>query len=742
MSANELAKALPRVFLGALLNQAEQWLGEDALAAFDAAISSPDGSFLEDFRGWLRAGDTERQLRAVARQAEAYVREHCQDGELQQVFTLGFASLPQVQNALAELPQRADDEAIRRELAAAVARDFPGLEEAQVKRASECYARALEYALLAHKDLALLVIGRAVFQSRAQQSEAFARINEKLDEVLSLLEQGQVPDEAALTVLRQALVENQLLIGGDVENSVVIVGNNNVVQVSGQLLSELRKRVTLPGDLPLGSHLPFARNAIFTGREEELAGLARSLLEEGESAVVQQAVAGMGGVGKTQLAVEFAYRYGYRLAGVHWLDLSDPRQLDEQIARNGLQMGIDPWPEAQPEQVAATLRAWRAGGPRLLILDNYEEPDSASAVLGRLHGAELRLLITTRSKNWHPGLGLKTLVLDEFSPAESLTFLRRWLSEERAGDDELAELAERLGRLPLALELAGRYLHRLKTKAVSEYLSELESALEHRSMQGWKPELGNPTGHDLSLAQTFFLSWQRIESEAARRVLQAAGYCAPGEPLPLEALAGVAGGADELHEALADLAGLGLLKDGDSPTMHPLVAEFARGLDEGGEVLADLAAGLADLVNRLNEEADRTGNYALFAPLIPHVRAVARALGEKKNEDERAANAAAWLWNSLGYHLHDVAEYEGAKAAYERALKILEANLGKDHPNVATLVNNLGSVLQALGDLEGAKAAYERALEAFVKFLPPDHSHITIVRNNLRSLGLGSNETE
>ncbi|MBB6030224.1 tetratricopeptide repeat protein [Oceanithermus desulfurans] len=735
MNPRELAKAFPRVLVGALLNKAEQWLGEDALAALDVAISSPDGSFLEGLSGWLRADDAERKLRAVARQAEVYVRGQCKDDELQQVFSLGFAGLPQVQDALTELPQRMGTEAIRHELAAAVARDFPRLEKAQVIKASECYAQALEYALLTHKDLALLVIGRAVFQIRAQQSEEFARVNEKLDEVLKLLGQGQVPSEAALAVFRQALVNNRLLIDGDVENSMVIVGNNNVVQLSGQLLSELRKRVTLPGDLPLGSYLPLARNTIFTGREKELAELARALLEEGENAVVQQAVAGMGGVGKTQLAVEFAYRYGYRLAGVHWLDLSDPEQLDEQIARNGLEMRLDPWPDKQPEQVSATLHAWRADGPRLLILDNYEDPDNANMVLGRLHGAELRLLITTRSRNWHAGLGLKTLALDEFSPAESLAFLRRWLPEARARDDELAELAERLGHLPLALELAGRYLHRLKTKAVSEYLSELECALEHRSMKGWKPGLGNPTGHDLSLAQTFSLSWQRLESEVARRVLLAAGYCAPGEPLPLEALEGVGGSADALQEALADLLGLGLLKEGEPPTIHPLVAEFARGLDEEGEVLADFAAKIADLANRLNSEADRAGNYALFAPLISHVRAVARAVEKRKIEDERVIAAAAQLWNSLGYHLNAVAEYKGAKAAYERALEILEDHLGEDHPNVATLVNNLGSVLKALGDLQGAKAAFERALEIFVTFLPPDHPHIKIVRNNLRSLG-------
>jgi len=782
LEPRELVSALPRVLVGALLNQGKLWLGEDGLAALDAALSSPDGSFLESLRGWVRSKDAERQLLAIAEQAEEYVREHCQDSELRQVFPLGFASLPSVQEALAELPRRLDGEAVRRALAAAIKRDFPNLREEQVEKASNCYARALDHAMLGHEDLALLVIGRAVFEIRARQNEEFARVNEKLDEVLSLLSQGQIPDEADLAVLRQALVENHLLIGGDVKNSIVIVGSNNTVQISGQLLQLLSKKVTLPGDLPPGSYLPLARNAIFTGREEELAELARFLLKNGENAVVRQAIAGMGGVGKTQLAVEFAYRYGHRFAGVHWVDMSAPERLDEQIARNGLEMGLTPWPEKQPEQVAATLKAWRRSGPRLLILDNYESPKSASEILGRLSGAELRLLITTRNKGWHLGLGLKELALDEFSPEESLAFLRRWLPEERAGDGELARLAERLGHLPLALELAGRYLNRLKNKTVKDYLDELENALEHRSMKGWKPELGNPTNHDLSLQQTFALSWQEVKSEAARRVLIAAGYCAPNESLPLEALEGVAGGADELDEALTDLKGLGLLKEGSPPAIHPLVAEFARGLDKEKEVLTSFVEKLADLAVRLNSEEDQTGDYTRFSPLVPHVRAVAGAVEGGKIADKEAATVAARLWNSLGYHLHDVADYEGAKAAFERALKIFEAQLGKDHPNVATLVNNLGNVLQDLGDLKGAKAAFERALEideavygpdhpevatdvnnlggvlqdlgdlkgakaAFEralaileKFLPSDHPHIKIVRNNLQSLD--NNEAE
>ena len=122
------------------------------------------------------------------------------------------------------------------------------------------------------------------------------------------------------------------------------------------------------GPLPPGSRLPFGRNALFTGREDSLKRLARALVhDEAPSALVTQAVAGMGGVGKTQLAVEFGYRYGRFFYGVHWLNAGSPAGLGAEVAACGAAMGLELWPEKQPEQVARTLGAWRRSGPRLVV---------------------------------------------------------------------------------------------------------------------------------------------------------------------------------------------------------------------------------------------------------------------------------------------------------------------------------------------------------------------------------------
>jgi len=489
-----------------------------------------------------------------------------------------------------------------------------------------------------------------------------------------------------------------------------------------------------PGPLPPGSHMRFPRNALFTGRVEPLQALARALLEgDGRSALVTQAVAGMGGVGKTQLAVEFAYRYGRFFHGVHWVNAGEPEAVGVEVAACGGAMSLPDWPEKQPEQVARTLGEWQRGGPRLVVLDNMEQVGTAQEWLARLGGGAVRVLVTARRTDWPGFLGLRPLRLESFTPEESRAFLRQHLPAGRATEADLQALAERLYHLPLALELAGRYLAGHARLPVADYLVRLESMWEHSSMAGWREELGNPTGHDLRLVETFAVSWERVEGETARRLFLLAGYCAPNQPIPCEVLEEAAGIDREACDgALGVLTGLGLLEMGHpeaGPTVHPLLAEYGRAIvpssPEGEGVLGALAGALARLARAANHQMDQTGSPSHFVPLLPHVRLVAEGAEEEGLED------TASLWNSLGYHLNRVADLAGARAACERALAIAERAFGPDHPKVATDVNNLGSVLQALGDLAGARAACERALAIDERAFGPDHPEVAIRVNNL-----------
>ncbi len=169
---------------------------------------------------------------------------------------------------------------------------------------------------------------------------------------------------------------------------------------------------TLParGLIPPGSRMPYGENPNFVGREEELKQLAQSLFNaNGNTAAAitpAAAASGIGGVGKTQLAIEYAYRYGRYYHGVHWINMQDvfadeqvsiESRVNEEIAACGRAMELPHFPDELEDQVRVTLQAWRQSAPRLIILDNIEETGVYNLIRQKFQGQHV--LITTRAMN-------------------------------------------------------------------------------------------------------------------------------------------------------------------------------------------------------------------------------------------------------------------------------------------------------------------------------------------------------
>lgn len=644
---------------------------------------------------------------ALARVEDEFVRT-CRDKHAADALRqLPVYDLPDVPDALwtfyRQTDERALGEILRRELGR-----VHGLTKERVDDAVKGYLRLLRPAFLnVDAELREKIMARAAVESAEANVEAL----ETLKAILRVLSEGGG---------KQGAAGNRYDLPGDFRGASVYIqstinSNAEVKDMKG----------TQPGALPPGSWLGgFPRNALFTGRDEELKRLEEALLgKESASTVISQAIRGMGGIGKTQLAVEFAYRHGYRLRGVHWLDLREAEQLDTQIAQCGAEMRMEGWPKELPEQVIATLARWKQDGPRLVILDNFEETKKGAQVLGRLQDPNLRLLITSRRTDWAKNLGLQPLELDVLSEDESVKFLRNY-TEQRFTEDELRKLARRLGCLPLALELAGRYLEKHESVTLAEYEKKFGEGLGHETLKGFRGELPDASGHDRDLMECFAVSWKDVTDEKAQEAFQMAGYCAPNTAIPREVFAAALECEGEAcDEALSELEGLGLLKEG--LVMHPLLAEYARTLDGDKKALERLTDKLADIAVQRNRDVQRTANYALFQSILPHVRSVGEFAEAAKIE------RGGTLWNEVGFYLHPLADYKGAQAAFERAIAIGEKAFGTDHPQVAIYVNNLGSVLRALGDLAGAKAAFERALKIDEASYGPEHPNVAIRLWNL-----------
>ena len=204
-------------------------------------------------------------------------------------------------------------------------------------------------------------------------------------------------------------------------------------------------------------------------------------------------------------------------------------------------------------------------------------------------------------------------------------------------------------------------------------------------MQNWKTESKSLTGHDLSLLQTFARSWEHVQDANTQNLFIACGYCAPNTPIPAAILQAALGEEnDACDECLNDLLSLGLLKEGTS--IHPLLAQFALKLDIDHKLLKEFSDALGEIAARTNKEEAQSGVYSLFTPILPHVRNVA------EHSEKQGLDAAGLLWNELGVHIKILADYAGAKAAYERALKILEKFLPPNHPSIKIVRGNLESL--------------------------------------------------
>jgi len=584
-------------------------------------------------------------------------------------------------------------------------------------------------------------------------------------DVLSIIEKlnAGMAEKVEIDALQAALSGGKLVlaqrgsiaVGESVNGSILLAGETIHFTLTAEALEKLMPKAYLPppapsfdqlpapGTLPPGYHMPFERNQAFTGREQELRSLAKNLPGP-------VAVTGPGGVGKSQLVVEFCYRWGRYFHGVHWINAIHPETIAAEIAVCGAEMGLPGWPNDQPSQIQRTLRAWQEQPLRLVILDNLEEPAALQTWLPRLVG--VHLVITSRQERWPGGL-LKTLVIETLPRPKSLVLLQT-LAPRLSGchESQLNALAERLGDWPLALDLAGRYLEDRPGISTDDYLHELDTAgsvLAHTSQKDWTTQADSPTDHATSLHATFQLSWQRLAEKSpidarAAQLFCLAGWCAPNTPVPPRLLWQAAAedpemlsveegdlGKDfhrhllsvppECDRTLNRLYALGLARRLDTgPTLHPLLAEFARSL-ANASALEHLAQALAMTSN----QAIDTGLPAAGLLLRPHLQTVAQWAETHRLED------AGTLWNNLGSHMEMLAEYTLAQTAFTKALALNEQVFGTLHPKLVISLCNLGRVQSRLADLSLARSTLEQALMLGRHVLGPQNAVIVTILSNL-----------
>ena len=400
----------------------------------------------------------------------------------------------------------------------------------------------------------------------------------------------------------------------------------------------------------------------------------------------------------------------------------------------GLADALDlPDREATDQRVVVeAVRKWlQQNGYWLLVFDNAGEP---AAVRGYLpQGATGHVIITSRNPSW--GAVANSLSVEVMERTEAIGFLHKRTGQ--ADDEATDKLAAALGDLPLALEQAGSYIE-ATGGSLSKYLN-LFLAHQEKLLSDYGPS----TDYRDTVATTWKLSFQQAGegSPAAADLLNLCAFLAPddiprellsewSEHLP-EPLAEAVVDTLAFDHAVAALRRSSLVEArGDALSVHRLVQAVTRDRlrEDAQETWAEAAVRLLD--SAFPFESDDVRTWPQCARLLPHALEAAR----HTEELEVAQEPTGRILNQVGVYLRGRAQFPAARAAFERALKIVEAAFGPDHPNVATTVNNLGLVLQELGDLEGAKSNYERALKIDEAAFGPDHPEVASIVGNLGGL--------
>ena len=549
--------------------------------------------------------------------------------------------------------------------------------------------------------------------------------------------------------------------------------------ISAQAISESPAKQTMPlHNLP---HVSIGKR--FQGRETELAGLRSTLLETGVEAVTQtRVVNGLGGIGKSRLALEYAWSFGASYETICFITADTPDEIQTNLANCNR---LPDLPDLRAEGEAhrfEVVRSWFATHDGwLLILDNVDQIEALQAVLGLLPDLQRgHVLITSRLTSWP-----RTMVnqaLDFLDEATACRFLLEETEHNRKhehGEPEVAlQLAKQLDGLPLALEQACAHINH-EGLSLSEYQREWQQHLSEVLHWHKDPSSSYPN----SVAATWLHSIQRV-SVTARTLLRLAGLMAP-EPLQVAVFEGeavvaqaVTAMAEELSleatpqkvvAALAELASYSLItREAGTIKLHRLVQEVLRGrIPEAARPSWVLWALRLIHAFAPGDTENDPNSWPVWQSLRPHVTRLfgeAQTLAIAEPTDELIRNLTMYLraqalygearqlleamlalWQTAGVNeaglgvtrtclalvLKDLGALVEARDLFRLNLASYQDIYEEGHAEIAVTQSNLAMVLKDLVELEEARELLRAALASDQKSYPPGHPTIARCQSNL-----------
>jgi tetratricopeptide (TPR) repeat protein/transcriptional regulator with XRE-family HTH domain len=502
--------------------------------------------------------------------------------------------------------------------------------------------------------------------------------------------------------------------------------------------------------------VPLPRNPFFTGREEILAALHAQMGVEQVVALTQScALHGLGGIGKTQIALEYAYRYALEYSAVFWIGTETLESIFSSLLQIAEVLELPERDDREQERVVAAVQRWLTTHQQwLLIWDNIEDLTLLARFLPPSRQGSV--LLTTRTQalgTLAQGINLAPLGQEE----GTLLLLRRSkVVGVEATEEQVSQLAERLpeewtaaedlvtalGGLPLALDQAAAYIEETGCN-LSSYLAYYECQRTRLLARRGQPGADHPQ----SVVTTFQLSMESVEREhrAAADILRVCALL-HAEAIPEEVFAkGAAHLGPEMavlledpsqfDQALAVLRSLSLVqRQAESRTfsLHRLVQ-----------------AVLLDAMTEIEREQWSRRVLNVLDAIFPEVQAATEKDAREQSErllphallclqrEEKGVDACltfASLTYKVAQYLRERGRYDQAEPLFRRALYLHEQTLGSEHPVIAHLLNSQAALYLRQGKYEQARTLHRRALSIQERTLGPKHLDIASTLNGLAHL--------
>jgi tetratricopeptide (TPR) repeat protein len=447
----------------------------------------------------------------------------------------------------------------------------------------------------------------------------------------------------------------------------------------------------------------------------------------------------MGGIGKTELALQYALRHlrsqDYPGA-VCWLNARvDMGTEIVEFARTALNLTLPDLPELR-QQVA-----WCWGqfpsADCLIVLDDVQDYAEIEPLLPPAE-PRFKVLMTTRSQ---PPANVKSLKIEVLSEALALELLRSLVNDGRIDQelDQAKQLCHWLGYLPLGLELVGRYLARKKDVSLALLWERLQAKkLDAQALK--KAESGMTAS--LGVAAAFELSWQELNEDAQQLAKLLSLFALAEIPWVLVQQCLPRWDEEELEDLRDEkLLGLHLLTHTNAGMyqLHQLLREFFTAKiseTERKPLNMAFATTMIEVAKQISQDPTLNLIQAVTAA-IPHLKEVAEDLQRLEYADDfylQNGNDLIWAFIGIGNFYKGQGLYAEAEPWLKDCLTVVRSLLGEQDPAVATSLNNLAELYRAQGRYEDAEPLYQQALKLYRSLSGEQHPHLTASLNNLALL--------